>query len=421
MKVLMCNKFHWPRGGSETVYFDNIRSLEAHGHKVAHFAMQDERNAPSEWSRYFVRNADYTVNYGAGIKAKLSRVVEAANVLYSFEAKRKMAALADDFQPDLAHVHNIYHQLSPSIFGPLKKRGIPVVMTLHDYKLVCPNHMLRVDGATCNRCVGGRFHHCVVRKCVKDSLAQSVLCAVEMYLHVYTGAYARGVDLFISPSEFLRLKMIESGWPAQRIMTLHNALDPANYQPNYEPGDYFLFVGRLDSEKGVMTLLDAAKQVREASVVIVGDGPMQDAMHGFVAEHNLTNVDFRGRLGQPDVSKLYRQCLALVLPSEWWENCPMTILEAFAHGKPALATRMGGIPELIDHEVDGFLCEEGRPDELARLMLHLWNNQSLASEMGKRGRKKLETRFSSDHYYDELIRLYRGLVPTWEEPVLGVR
>ena len=416
MKVLMCNKFHWPRGGSETVYFDNIRSLEAHGHQVAHFAMQDERNVPSEWSRYFVRNADYTAEYGPGIKAKLSRVVEAANVLYSFEAKRKMAALADDFRPDLAHVHNIYHQLSPSIFAPLKKRGIPVVMTVHDYKLICPNHTLRVDDKTCDRCVGGKFYHAVRHKCVKGSLAESLLCGIEMYLHVYGGFYRRGVDLFISPSEFLRRKMIESGWPAQRIATLHNALNPANYRPNYEPGGYFLFVGRLDPEKGVMTILEAGRIAKETPVVIVGDGPMQGKMHAFAKEHNLINVDFRGRLPYDTVCELFRGCLGLILPSDWCENCPMTILEAFAHGKPVIATRIGGIPELVDHEVDGFLCEGGRPDELARLMLHLWNNRSLASEMGKRGREKLETRFSSERYYDELIRLYRGLA-RWEERV----
>lgn len=416
VNVLMCNKFHWPRGGSEAVYFDNIRMLEAHGHRVATFAMADERNLPSQWSRFFVSNVDYNVRRGSRLGSALGRIREAANVIWHREARRNMDALLDEFTPDIAHVHNIYHQISPSILYPIKKRGIPVVMTLHDYKLVCPNHTLFVHERVCELCGRGRFYHSALHRCVKDSFFHSALCALEMYLHVHGGLYRRGVDRFISPSEFLRKLMIRAGWPEESVVTIHNTLDPSLYEPSYEPGDYFAYVGRLDLEKGVLTLLRAVEMAGNVRLVVVGDGFVEDEMREFVADRHLSGVEFRGRLNPKDVSAVLRGALALVLPSEWYENCPVSVLEAFAHGKPAIGARIGGIPELIQDGSDGLLFESGNAEQLAALMKELWQARDRAREMGIRARRKLEDELSSERYYESLIHTYRGLVPAWIEP-----
>ncbi len=411
MKVLMCNKFHWYFAGAETVYFDNIHMLESHGHQVAHFAMQDDRNEPSEWAKYFVRN----VNYNNKNCNWLRRLRDAIDLVYSFEAKSKISALADTFKPDIAHLHNIYHQLSPSIIPPLKKRDIPIVLTLHDYKLICPNHSLVANGKICEKCINGGYYHNIFQKCVKQSFAQSVLGAIEMYFHHFAGTYLKNVDIFIAPSEFMRQIMNKGGVPADKIVTLHNSLHPELYEPKFEPGEYFVYVGRLSEEKGVMTLLRAAELLKGVRFVIVGDGLMMEEMRQFASDHGLEKVEFRGRQEPKQVKEILKYARALVLPSEWYENCPMTVLEAFAMGKPAIGARIGGIPELIDDGINGLLFESGDYEDLANKVLSLHQDPKLAENLGIEGRKSLETRFSSEAYYEKLTAIYKKLVPHWIE------
>lgn len=408
MKILVCNKFYRPVGGPETIVLDTIRELEALGHTAIPFAMAHPDNHESKYSDYFVPNVDYGTRRSKGVRRL---VKEAADIMYSTDARRQIEKLIADVKPDIAHVHNIYHQLSPSILGPIRKAGIPLIQTLHDYKLLCANMLLLRHGEVCERCGGRRFYHAVLNKCVKDSYGSSAICFVEETLHRWLRVYERSVDLFISPSEFLKRKLVEHGrLPESRIVVLRNYADTGAITPNYSPGEYGLFVGHLSRHKGVMTLLQACKEIPDFEMRFAGRGPLIQEAEQFVERESLTNVKFVGFQTGPDLSRLFQNARFVVLPSECNENCPMAVLEGFAAGKPVIASRIGGIPELIDDGVDGLLFEPGDADELASHMRTLIENPALSEEMGRNGRNKVDERFAMDKYMDSLLGIYERVL-----------
>ena len=404
MKILVCNKFYRPVGGPETIVLDTVRELETLGHDVIPFAMAHPDNADSKYAEYFVPNVDYNAEGGKGPGKQLR---EAANIIYSREARRNIEKLIADTRPDLAHVHNIYHQLSPSILAPIKEAGIPTILTLHDYKLLCANMLLLTHGRVCEKCAGRKFHHAVLNKCVKDSYGSSLVCCIEETLHRALKIYERNVDLFVSPSRFLKGKLVEHGrLKEDQIAVLPNYADTQSLVPDFQPGAYGLFVGHLSRHKGVMTLLEACKEIPDLEVRFAGRGPLLEEAEQFREREGLTKVKFVGFQTGSDLARLFREARFVVLPSECNENCPMAILEAFAYGKPVIASRIGGIPELIDEGSDGLLFEPGDSHELASHMKTLISKPELAGEMGRWGRAKVEEHYSIRTYIESLLGLY---------------
>lgn len=404
LTVLQCNKFYRPVGGPETNMINLIRELKALGHEAIPFAMAHPDNVPSEYSDYFVSCIDYN-NRGASKGMGLIR--EAAGIIYSVEAKRKIERLIAAVKPDIAHAHNIYHQLSPSILVALKQAGIPTVLTLRDGKLVCANMLFLNHGKVCDRCKGRWFHNAVRYKCVKDSYASSMVCCIEETIHRAFGMYERNVDLFLSPSRFLKGKMVEHGrLKESQVEVLPNYADVRSWVPNYTPGDYGLFVGRIEPLKGVATLWKACKEIPTFEIRLAGRGPLLEEGEQFCRDNGLDKVKHIGFQTGEDLKALFREARFIVLPSECYENCPMVILEAFAAGKPVIGSRIGGIPELIDHESDGLLFEAGNAGELAAAMRLLAENPDLASEMGRRGRAKVEERHSVETHMKTLLDIY---------------
>ncbi|MBI2842860.1 MAG: glycosyltransferase family 4 protein [Armatimonadetes bacterium] len=407
MKILVCNKFYRPVGGPETIVLDTIRELGALGHTMIPFAMAHPDNVESEYSHYFVPNIDYNKKGGKGIT---HLVKEAIDIVYSKEARQRIEKLIADTKPDVAHAHNIYHQLSPSILIALKKAGIPVALTLHDGKPLCANMLFLVHGKVCERCGGRRFYNAVIHKCVKDSLPSSLVCCLEEYIHKWTGVYERDVDLFITPSQFLKDKIVEHGRLREdQIEVLYNYADTKSIAPDYTPGDYGLFLGKLEPHKGVRTLLQACKEIPDFEVRLAGRGPLYEEGQRAANEYGLGKVKFVGFQSGPDLANLIRGSRFVVLPAEWYENCPMVILEALSAGKPVIASRIGGIPELVDDQVDGLLFEPGDAAALAESMRKLITNPSLATDMGRNGRAKMEKRFSIELYMDSLVRVYERI------------
>jgi glycosyltransferase involved in cell wall biosynthesis len=383
------------------------REFEGRGLDVVVFAMSHPDNAESPYSKYFVSNIDYN-NPSRGI---IRRIKEAIDIVYSLEARHKLSNLLEDTKPDICHAHNIYHQLSPSIFSALRKAGIPTVLTLHDGKLLCANMLFLRNGKICERCAGSKFYHAVLGKCIKDSYASSLVCAVEETVHRFLKLYERGVDLFITPSNFLKQKLVEHGRLKEcQIEVLPNYADVRMIEPCYEPGNYGLFVGRLEPLKGVATLLKACEQVPDFEVRLAGRGPMLEQGLEFAKSKGLSKIKFLGFQTGSDLQLLFRDCRFVVLPSECYENCPMVVLEAFAAGKPVIASRIGGIPELVDHGEDGLLFEPGNSEELAKCMRMLIDNKALAEEMGRKGRAKAEAKFSLEYHIDSLIGIYSRLL-----------
>ncbi|MEN6372618.1 MAG: glycosyltransferase family 4 protein [Armatimonadota bacterium] len=408
MNILLCNKFYRPFGGPETILFDCAREFTARGHNVIPFAMSHPDNVESPYSNYFVSNVDYNKKGSKSIK-KLFK--EAADLVYSKDARVQIEKLIAASHPDVAHAHNIYHQLSPSILVALKKAGVPTLLTFHDYKPLCANMNLLTHGKLCEKCAGRRFYHAVRNKCVKDSYVNSMLCFIEETLHRWIGTYERNVDLFISPSRFLKDMLVKYGRiPERQIRVLPNYANTKSVVPNFTPGSYGLFVGKIETFKGVGTLIEAAKQLPDFEIRLAGRGPYLEECQAKVTDSGQQNVNFLGFQTGDNLFRQLEESRFVIVPSEWYENCPMVVLEALAAGKPVIASKIGGIPELVNHGTDGLLFEPGNVDELAQCMKTLIDDPDKASEMGLAGRKKVEQHYSIENYISSTLNLYTELI-----------
>jgi len=400
MNILMVNKFYYLRGGAERSFFETSRILEEHGHRVIPFAMRDERNRQTPYGKFFVDHVEF--NQDHSIAEKLAIV---SRVVYFRQARRRLERLLRAEQIDIAHLHNIAHQISPSILDSLRRHGIPVVQTLHDYKLICPTYNLLASGRICERCHGGRYYHTIGQRCNKGSLSASMLNAVEMYTHRALRIYQRGIDRFISPSHFLRRKLQADG-VSTPIFYLPNAVELAQYQPADGQGDYCVYFGRLSPEKGVRTLITAVAGCPQLRLKIVGDGLQREELEAYCRARRLANVEFLGSQYGEELKSIVREALFVVIPSEWYENCPYVILESFALGKPVVGSNLGGIPELITHGRDGFLFASGDSEDLKDKLERLADDEETRIRMGRNARQKVEQRFNLASHYEQLMEAY---------------
>jgi glycosyltransferase involved in cell wall biosynthesis len=338
------------------------------------------------------------------------RIKAALRVVWSPQAARQIAPALDAFQPDIVHLSNIYHQLSPSILPPIHRRNIPSVQTLHDYKLICPNYLLYTQGAPCTRCRNRNYFQTVRHRCLHGSLAWSLLAAVEMTLHKTWRVYERYVASFITPSAFLKSTAQSFGISAKQLLHIPYLLYPQEHTVSQDDGGYLAYIGRLSHEKGLPTLIRAMRQLPQAQLLIVGEGKMRPVLEHQVAEGKLTNVQFAGYLTGQALNNALAQARFTVLPSEWYENFPFSILESLVAGKPVVASRIGGIPELIDEGENGLLFSPGSADELAACLRRLWNDPEQTHLMGLNGHRKVLAQYSPENHYRQLYPLYERLV-----------
>ncbi len=401
MRVLMVNKFLYPKGGAEAYMTQLARLLEGLGIESTYFGMRDNRNAAFATAPFFPSGVDF--EHPSGITGR-ARV--AGRMIWSREARSGMEALLRAERVGVAHLHNIYHQLSPSILPPLRDAGVPVVMTVHDYKLVCPVYTLTSHGEYCERCVGGHFRHVVQRRCNRGSLTGSALVGLESWVHRTRGAWD-SVGRFITPSSYMRDKLIDGGYPADRIEVIRNAVDLDVPVREFHPGGDLLYAGRLSHEKGLGILLRAAGRAG-LPLRIAGDGPERQALEGLARDLG-SSVAFLGHLDRRRLQEEVAACRALVLPSTWPENCPMVILEAMAMGKPVVASRVGGVPELVRDGHEGLLVEQGSIDELQDALERVAGDDSLAEALGRSGRNRAVQEFSPDRHVASVVSVYREL------------
>lgn len=399
MKVLLANKFLFDRGGAETVLFQERAFLTNTGAEVIDFAMEHDRNVQSAYADHFVSRHDYR---SGGLSAKIAN---ALSLIHSREAVRNIGSLIDATQPDLMHCHNIYHQLTPSIVGVAKSRGIPVVLTLHDMKPVCPVHTRMRESRLCSLCLAGDFHHVLTYRCSDGSLAQSATLYMEAVVQRWLGSYEK-VDLFLAPSRFMRESVLRR-FAADRVVLLYNGVDVKNTSVSGRDEGYVLFCGRLTQGKGAETLLRAHEAAGcKWPVVIAGTGPLAETLKSQFTR----NVRFVGHLAGEALRTAIADSAVVVVPSEWCENCPMSVLEAMAHGKAVVATRFGGTPELVDDRVTGLLFEPGNAEELRGHLDDLMTDAARRARLGAAGRARVEQDFSLDKHNAELMGVYRSLV-----------
>jgi len=405
MRILYCNKYNYPYSGTEVYLFELMDLMRARGHEVALFSMADPRGEPTPYDRHFVPHIDFKQPSGLWQKAQ-----RAAHAIYSPEARRRIRAMIEEFRPDVAHVRNIYHQLSPSILWELKSRHIPIVYHLNDFKLLCPSYNLVSQGEACERCKGGAFWHTLRPQCYPGAGARLTLMA-EAYVHRWLGTYRRCVDVFLAPSRFVRDKFVEHGWDGAKFEILahfqeiHEAAEAAAAKPGA-----LLYFGRLSAEKGVDDLLRAMQQVPQMRLVVAGDGPQRQGLQELTSSLRLSNVEFVGHVGRVKRDALIAQSQFTVLPSHAYETLGKTILESYAESRAVVASDAGSRRELVQEGKTGLLYPTGDVKQLATAIQTLGSNPLLAEKMGLAGREFVRQRHTSETHYQKLLALYEDLI-----------
>lgn len=403
-KILFANKFFFRNGGSEVVMFDEMELAKQHGLHVIDFSMQDERNLPSRYESYFVSQKGYKST------SRLNQVKSALSIIHSREAVAQITRLMQNETPDLLHCHNIYHQLTPSIITAAARRKIPVVLTLHDYKPVCPVYTQLANGQPCTKCSDGRFEALLSQRCADGSIGKSALLWAEARYHSAAQSYQR-VDKFIAPSRFMRDAVVKR-FGEDKVVHIPNGIDSSLIEVSGQDKGFVLYLGRLSPEKGVETLLQAHASGGAAwRLVIAGTGPLsQDLQARFPL------AEFTGHLTGDALKERLREASLVVVPSEWHENSPLSILEAMAHAKPIVASRIGGIPELVRHGETGFLFTPKNTQELSSHISTLLGDSDLRKKFGGEARRIVETQYSLTRHGASLIALYESLIAASKTP-----
>lgn len=392
MKILLANKFYYRRGG-DCIYMLNLEQLlKKHGHEVAVFAMQHPENLPTEWNKYFPSEVNFKPGVGA-IEAFM-------RPLGTQEVKNKFDALLRTFKPDIVHLNNVHSQLSPIIAELAHKKNIKVVWTLHDYKLLCPRYdCLRNGKSCCEACFTDKFN--VLRyACMKNSRMGSLLSYIEAAkwtrerLEICT-------DLFICPSRFMADKMVQGGFDRNKMHVLCNFIDSSKCQGEYDnKGDYYCYMGRLSHEKGVETLLEVANGL-PYKLIIIGEGPLEQKMKSLANK----NVEFTGFKQWEEIKELVGNARFSVMPSEWYENNPLSIIESLCLGTPVLGAQIGGIPELIEEGVTGMCFESRNTEDLKKKIEAMFSAAFNHAAIAQRSQEK----YNAERNYKQLITIYKEI------------
>lgn len=408
MKVLLIDVYNFNKGGAETVCFNTGKLLEEHGHEVIYFTLKWKDNKPSPFSRYFPESKETR-------RGPFRQVKNLVNYFYHFEAARKIEQLIRDERPDIAHIHLMWGQITPSIFPVLRKYCVPILFTVHDYRVVCPAYTFRNgSGQICEACRGRYFYKCFTNTCCKGSRLMSAVMAAEQYFRNAFFNPAKYIDGFIYVSNFARI-IQEKYMPelaAKPKITLYNFSTTIADKPKTVPKEkYFLFFGRLSYEKGVMALLKAFKNLPQCRLKVVGTGPKEDELKAFVKENGMQNVAFLGYKMGRDLMDLVSNAYFVIVPSEWYENNPMTIIEAYSVGTPVIGARIGGIPEIVVDGKTGFQFESGDTSSLrSTIKKAIGIGPEEYSDFSKNTLIFANDNLSKDSYWNKLSGFYHEFV-----------
>lgn len=396
MKILLVNKFLYPKGGSETYVLKLGEILKERGHEVEYFGLENKKNVVGNTVNSYVRDTDFS-------KGIIKNLDAPFHIIYSFEARRKIRRVLDDFNPDVIHLNNIQFHLTPSIILESERyrkdsgRNVKIIYTAHDYQLICPSHGLYdTDVKICEKCLGGNYTHCFKTKCIKGSRAKSFLGMIDAYFWKWNSAYDY-VDKIICCSNFLKNKLDTQPRFRDKTIVLHNFADEA-LPVKVDKEDYVLEFGQLTKHKGTMTLLEAANRLPEVNFVFAGNGELVGEIE------NTPNAKWVGFKSGKELEMLIRKAKLSVYPSEWYENCPFSVIESQIYGTPVVASDLGGIPELIDAGKTGELFEAGNVDALESALRYLLYTDGILEKYSENCLKhSFETR---DSYYKHLMEIY---------------
>jgi len=408
MKILEINVFYYRFGGSETVMFNTCDILKEAGHEVVNFALKWNKNLPSPQSNYFPESKETR-------KGFLKPIKDFFTYFYHKEAAKKLDLLLTNEKPDIAQVHLFWGQITPSVLPVLKKHNIPIVFTIHDYRMVCPNYTFRNGlGNVCEECYGKRFWKCLTNKCCQGSYVLSAMMSMEMYFRNTFFFPPQYIDGLIYVSNFAK-QQHEKYMPAlkdkQNIVLYNlsdNIIDSAKKPLSNR---YYLYFGRLSYEKGISTLIRVMIKHPELDLKIVGAGALTDDLKRIVDINNCSNIEFLGFKKGDDLQELIMNAYFIIVPSEWYENNPMTIIEGYSVSTPVIGARIGGIPEIVEDGNTGFLFESGNENDLENVILR-------ADSLSENAYKKLQDNallfarknFDRNNYYPRLIEFYKRFI-----------
>lgn len=395
MKVLLVNKFLYPKGGSETYVFKLGEALAAHGHQVEYFGLENENNIVGNRVGSYVSHLDFNEGVSKNLTAPL-------RMIYSREARKKIRKVLDDFQPDVVHFNNIQFHLTPSMFLEVERyrkqtgRKVKMVYTAHDYQMICPSHgLFDVNIQPCEKCLGGNYTHCLRTKCMKNSRAKSFLAMVDAYWWKFSKAY-QYVDVIVCPSRFMKSKLDTQKRFASKTVALHNFFDVPKVEQVEKEG-YVLEFGHLSKDKGTLTLLEVAKRMPQTTFVFAGYGEAEADIA------KVENAKYVGFQTGDALKQLIQKAACSVCPTECYENCPYTVIESQTYLTPVVGSRMGGIPELIQEGKTGLIFEAGNVDELEEKLRFLLEENRAAEFSENCKTCNFET---PNTYCEKLLKIY---------------
>jgi len=398
VNILQINKFYYLRGGSERYVFELSELLKEKGHKIIPFSMKDSRNFKSEYDRYFIEP----------VKMDKFSIKNIIKLFYNYEAVKKLNKLLKNEKIDIAHLHNISHHLSPAIIKVLKKNNIPVVQTLHDYKLICPNYRLFSKNNVCIQCKNKRYYYCFKKKCIKNSYTKSFIGMLEAYFNNKFLKIYDKIDLFISPSNYLKNVCVDFGIKKEKIEVINNFIDLPNQNKEIEKENYFLYFGRLSKEKGWEVIVEAFKNIdRNFKIKIAGVGDDYKYIKNEIDKNNLKEkIELVGPKYDEELYKLIASAKAIVIPSIWPENFPYSILESIALGKIVVCSKIGGMPEIIKDGVNGFLFNPGDHNELTNILTKINNLSTFEANNIKEMAIKSAALYGKNDHYTKILNVY---------------
>ena len=398
MKILMVNKFLYPNGGSETYIFQLGEFFNSHEHEVQFFGMEHEGRIVGNHAESYTTDMDFHTG-------KLKKLLYPFKILYSAEARKKIRKVLHDFEPDVVHLNNFNFQLTPSIiyevraFEKKNNTKIKLVYTAHDGQLVCPNHLMRIPstGELCMRCTNGNYFACTRNRCIHDSRLKSLLGSMEAYLYKKLHTY-RKLDTILCPSEFLKNQLDKYEDLASKTQVLHNFCGQT--EAVFEKEEYVVYFGRYSEEKGIGLLLQICAELPDISFVFAGDGPLKGEIRKV---DNITDVGFQTGDKLKEIVGKAQFC---IFPSQCYENCPFSVMEAQIYGTPVVASEIGGVPELLRDKETGLLCTPGDKEEWKRKLLSLWNHRETLERMQENCRN---VRFDTvEEYCNKLMKIYES-------------
>ena len=398
MKILIVNKFLYPKGGAETYTLKIGEELKKRGNEVQYFGMYDKKNTVGNKLNLYTRNMNFH-------SKRISRVLYPFKIIYSFEAKRKMKRIIKDLEPDIIHLNNINFQLTPSIIDIAYKMKIPIVQTVHDYQMICPNHFLYnwKEKCICEKCIKGSKWNCAKYNCIHNSKLKSIIGSLEGILYSKILKTYSKVSLYICPSKFLEEKLLESDIYKGKTATLCNFIElNKNYKVS-QKDDYILYFGRLSEEKGLLELLETMQKLPNIKLKIAGTGPLENIIK---TEGNIEYVGFK--TGE-ELKDLISKAKFAIYPSVWYENCPLSILEAESYGTPVITGNYGGMKELVENGKTGILVNEINSNTLKNIMEKLYNNNKKIEEMSQNCITKRNKMLTMEQYVEELMKLYEKI------------